>query len=121
MVSDSEPCITTFRNKLYIFTKEKDLSNIGYITTDGNGTYSARVDVAERANCWTSRTPSVLEFNGRLWVAITGTIEAKPGSGKNYIFVASTADGEEWKRAVALKVEGWDGAVDSWAISTDKV
>jgi hypothetical protein len=121
MVSDSEPCITTFRNKLYIFTKEKDLGYIGYITTDGNGTYSQRVDISEAAHCWTFRTPSVLEFNGRLWVAITGASEAKPGSGKNYIMVASTADGKEWKKSEALKVEGWDGAVDGWAISTDKV
>lgn len=120
MTSDWEPCITTFRNKLYIFTKEKGLSNLGFVTTDGLGTFSPRTNM-ETANVWSWRTPSAIEFNGRLWLAISGADEAKPGSGRNYVFVASSPDGKEWTKPTPLSVEGSDAGVDGWAATNDKV
>jgi hypothetical protein len=106
---------------MYIFNVEKGgNSNFGYVTADGTGTYSARTDLAA-AKFWTLQAPSGVEFKGRLWLAWINPNETTEGSGRYYVFVASTGDGKMWTEAAPLLVEGSDAGVDGYAASTDKV
>jgi hypothetical protein len=106
---------------LYIFNVEKGgTGNLGYVTTDGTGTYSARTYLAD-FKIWSLLAPSAIEFDGRLWLAFINPTETKQGSGRYYVFFTSTGDGKTWTTVNGLQVEGSDAGVDGWAASTDKV
>jgi hypothetical protein len=66
-----------------------------------------------------SQTPSLLKFNGLLYMAWVSSAPAEPG--KYYIALATTSDGVEWNGHNLLWMDSAGPNVGAWAVSTGQV